>query len=115
MWRRVVIAVGWLGELRSWTWRAGGMGEAALGENAEATEREGSLCGMVTTSDCLAVRSDGSCCSCLPFESVPPKLLGEGLVKAGRRGATAEFNSFVGLVGSLDTMVRNVAAIVQKV
>jgi hypothetical protein len=91
------------------------MGEAALGENAEATEREGSLCGMVTTSDCLAVRSDGSCCSCLPFESVPPKLLGEGLVKAGRRGATAEFNSFVGLVGSLDTMVRNVAAIVQKV
>jgi hypothetical protein len=42
-------------------------------------------------------------------------LLGEGLAKAGRWGATAEFDSFVGLVGSLDTMVRNDAAIVQKV
>jgi hypothetical protein len=115
MWRRAASAGGWLGELRSSTWRARGMGEAAVGEKAEAAEVDGILCGSGTRWDGLAVRSDGSCCSCLPFESVPPRLLGEGPAKAGRRGTTAEFNSFVGLIGSLDTMVRDDAAIVQKV
>jgi hypothetical protein len=31
------------------------MGEAVLGEKAEENERDGTLCGMVTRSDCLAV------------------------------------------------------------